>query len=241
VSLPRSIEGAVNGVLIFSCEHAGNDIPSRYARYFADSAAKEALQSHRGWDPGSAELGAHLARDLAAPLILQRVSRLLVECNRSEGHPRLFSEWAASMSEREREEVVEGYWRPHRAGVRAMVQNAPIGRTVVHVGVHTFTPVWNGRRRSTDIGLLYDPRRAPEAFVARRWKTHLARALAPEGLKVHLNRPYRGWTDALTTTLRREFPATRYVGLELEVSQGIIPLSHGALRALSSSLSAAVG
>jgi hypothetical protein len=40
-------------------------------------------------------------------------------------------------------------------------------------------------------------------------------------LRVKKNYPYRGWTDGLTTTLREQFPAKRYVGLELEVNQAL--------------------
>ena len=44
-------------------------------------------------------------------------------------------------------------------------------------------------------------------------------------LAIHLNRPYRGWTDGLTSSLRRELPEDRYVGVELEVSQRLATTS----------------
>lgn len=160
-----------------------------------------------------------MAKALDAPLVVQRVSRLLVECNRSLRHPRLFSEFSRGMSADEREDVVERFWRSHRERVRARVLEA--GGLTVHIGVHTFTPFWKGRERETDIGLLFDPARTAEGRFVRAWRASL-RGGAPGGrdaLRIHLNRPYRGWTDGLVTTLRQEFPQARYLGLELEVSQ----------------------
>jgi hypothetical protein len=36
---------------------------------------------------------------------------------------------------------------------------------------------------------------------------------------VRRNYPYRGWSDGLTTALRRRFAERAYVGIELEVNQ----------------------
>lgn len=133
--------------------------------------------------------------------------------------------------------MLERYWSRHRNAVRRHVDAAPPGLTVVHLAVHSFTPVWKGRRRPTDIGLLYDSRRRMEADLARRWRRELKRLVGREGrsdgvarpvtlknLRIHLNRPYRGWTDGLTSTLRAEYDETRYLGIELEVSQRLVPL-----------------
>jgi hypothetical protein len=55
-------------------------------------------------------------------------------------------------------------------------------------------------------------------------------------MKVHLNRPYRGWTDGLTTSFRAEFPPTRYLGFELEVSQALVPVDPWIVTLLAESL-----
>jgi predicted N-formylglutamate amidohydrolase len=226
---------------VVSCEHAGNAVPPEYRHLFASENARAALDSHRGWDPGSEPIGRRLAEALDAPLAVQRVSRLLVECNRSLGHPRLWSEFSVGLSDGDKAIVLERYWRAHRTAVRRLVEESAHGTLVVHVGVHTFAPVWKGRARGTDMGLLYDPRRALEREIAGRWKSGLVAAFADQGLRVHLNRPYRGWTDGLTTTLRAELPATRYVGLELEVSQRLAPLDARAAAHVAETLRAAMG
>ncbi len=204
--------------VVISCEHAANRIPRPYRSLFDSPAARVALDSHRGWDPGSLELGRTLAHELSAPLIICPFSRLLIEPNRSDDSPQLYSEWTRILPAEERAALQTSLYTPHRERVAGEVQAAlAAARAVVHVSVHTFTPVWKGTRRPTDVGLLYDHRQTREVAVVRAWRRRLQRA-TPD-LTVHLNRPYRGWTDGLTTAFRRRFPAGDYVGLELEVNQ----------------------
>lgn len=204
--------------LVVSCEHAGNRVPPECRALFRGH--KRVLDSHRGWDPGALELARTLSRTLDAPLVATTVSRLVVECNRSIGHRQLFSEFTRGLGREERTRLLDRYYHPHRGAVEAVVKSAlRTHARVVHVGVHTFTPLLNGRARTADIGLLYDPRRADEAHVVDVWM-HALLWEAPL-LRVKKNYPYRGWTDGLTTTLRGKFGARRYLGIELEVSQGL--------------------
>jgi predicted N-formylglutamate amidohydrolase len=241
VTTSSSTDRAVRDVhVVMSCEHAGNRVPARYASLFSTPAARKALESHRGWDPGAGALAGMLARRLGAPLVAQDVSRLLVECNRSADHPRLWSEFSRGLTDEERRQVVRRYWSAHRNAVRAAVAACPPG-LVVHVGVHTFTPVWRGRSRSTQVGLLFDPARPLEAELVARWKKALDAHPVTQALAVHRNRPYRGWTDGLTTTLRSELPDHRYAGIELEVSQALIPTGAELSSALADTLLQSLG
>ena len=94
------------------------------------------------------------------------------------------------------------------------------GRRVIHISSHSFTPQLDGKRRVADVGLLYDPARCGEAALCARWKTALA-AYAPQ-LRVRRNYPYAGKGDGLTSHLRRRFPPAAYVGIEVEINQGIV-------------------
>lgn len=204
--------------VVVSAEHGGRRVPRRWAAAFR--GRRELLDSHRGWDPGSLELGRELARRLEAPLVAATVTRLLVDCNRSEGSAALFSELTRALPEAERERIRLEHHSPHRRAVEAAVREALGGAgRVLHVAAHSFTPAWKGRTRDLDVGLLFDPRRGWEAAFVRRWRAALLE-LEPE-LRVRLNRPYRGWTDGLCTTLRGRLPAARYAGVELEVNQAI--------------------
>jgi len=204
--------------LVLSCEHGGNQIPAPYRGLFRGHARE--LASHRGWDPGALTLARTMSRSLDAPLVATTVSRLLVECNRSLSHRALFSAFTRGLPRDDKRAILAQYYHPHRGAVEAVVRSAIRSYgSVVHVGVHTFTPVLGGRRRNADIGLLYDPHRKAETVFCEMWMIALAR-FAPH-LHVRGNYPYRGWSDGLTTWLRGRFPARRYLGIELEVNQAL--------------------
>jgi len=203
--------------LVFSCEHGGHRVPAKSRRLLP---GERVLSSHRGWDPGALALARGLARRFEAPLIATTTTRLLVDTNRSIGHPRLFSEWSRQLPESERRQLVDRYWRPHRSAVEAAVRSR-LGRhgVVLHVSVHSFTPRLKGRTRPVDVAWLYDPARLAERAFVDDW----SRALKDRttGLRLRRNQPYRGTDDGLTTSLRALF-GPRYLGLELEVSQRLV-------------------
>jgi len=187
----------------------------------AFGGAREALASHRRWDLGSLEIAAAIAGELAAPLVVGRVSRLVVDCNRSATHPRVFSEWTKALDAPARTALLARWHAPHRARVEELVTGA-IGRggACAHISVHTFTPTLDGKARPMDVGLLYDPSRAQERDLARAWRAAMRR-VAP-ALVVRSNAPYRGVSDGLCTALRRRFGPKGYVGVELEVNQRLL-------------------
>jgi predicted N-formylglutamate amidohydrolase len=162
-----------------------------------------------------------LARAFRAPLVTSTISRLVVDLNRSIGHPQLFSAETRGAPAPVREEIIARYYRPYRAQVEHLVrQSASRGQRVIHISSHSFTPKLDGKLRRADVGLLYDPRRPGEAELCARWKASLA-AIAPE-LRVRRNYPYAGKADGLTSYLRLRFPQGVYVGVELEVSQSVV-------------------
>lgn len=206
-------------VLLLTCEHGGNVVPRRYAGLFRGRSAL--LRSHRGWDPGALVLAGVLSRRLRAPLLAASVTRLVVDLNRSPDHPAVFSAITRGLPGVERNRIMARHYHPYRNRVAHAVANAHnTGNAVVHVGVHSFTPVLRGKRRRTDIGLLYDPSRVHERALAERWRDALG--VAAPGLRVRMNDPYRGTSDGLTTTLRRACPRVAYAGLELEVNQRLV-------------------
>ena len=202
--------------LLITCEHGGNRIPAAYARLFRGASA--VLNSHRGWDPGALTLARQLAKSLRRPLLPVTVSRLFVEANRAPTNRRIWSAYTKGLPLAERKAILDRYWRPHRTLVEKTVASA-IGRgnRVLHIAVHSFTPVLDGEVRNADIGLLYDSRRKRERAVCRSWG-RLVRGL-DRSLRVRYNYPYPGATDGLATWLRKRHPETRYVGIELEINQ----------------------
>ena len=218
--------------IVITCEHAGNRVPTEYAHLFASARAQTALKTHRGYDLGALPIARTLGRQLDVSVISHDVTRLLVDVNRSVGHPRLFSEFSRALTVAERAEVLERHYEPHRRAVLAAVEHhVSAGQRVLHLSVHSFTPRLNGRVRTAEVGLLYDPVRRAEADFSARWKGALEAGGTSRGLgrrnkqsdwRIRRNYPYRGASDGLTTSLRRAFPRTSYLGIELEVNQAML-------------------
>ena len=202
--------------LIVSCEHGGNRVPTRYADLF--HGCRRVLASHRGYDPGSLELGRTLARRLHAPLYASTTTRLLVELNRSVGHARLFSEFTAALDKSRQRQLLSQHYYPHRNRVEAAIASCTAGSEfALHLSVHTFTPQLNGQIRHADIGLLYDPLRVGEKQICHHWRRCLLEVRGD--LRLRRNYPYLGKADGFTTHLRRQFTVDQYAGIELEVNQ----------------------
>jgi predicted N-formylglutamate amidohydrolase len=202
-----------------TCEHGGNRIPALYRPLFRGQRAL--LDSHRGYDPGSLVMAKALTSAFAAPLVASTVSRLLIDLNRPIGHPQLFSAMTRAAPAQARAQIIEQHYRPYHMQVERLVGEALAGgHRVIHISSHSFTAELDGRVRDADVGLLYHPGRRGEAEVCARWKETLA-AMAPK-LRVRRNYPYAGKGDGLTSHLRARFAQCDYVGIELEVNQGIV-------------------
>lgn len=223
--------------LLVTCEHGGNRIPARYRHLFKGREAL--LETHRGYDAGALLMARELAAAFEAPLLMSTVSRLLVDLNRSPGHPRLFSEATRGAPAEMRREILARHYLPYRGQVESHVARAIAkGRRVVHIASHSFTPVLDGEVRDADIGLLYDPQRPGELALCLAWQAALKRA-AP-GLRVRRNYPYRGTSDGLTVHLRRRFAKQAYAGIELEINQRRVAPGSAAWRDLRRNLVAAL-
>ncbi len=221
--------------IVLSCEHGGNQVPPRYRFAFETPRAAKALQSHRGYDLGALFIAESLAKRFRVRLIGSHVSRLVVDLNRSPGHPRLLSEFMSGLDGAEREKVLRKHYFPHRERVESEIRrHVAKGRTTLHVGIHSFTPRLGGNTRRADLGLLYDPKRAQEKELCVAWRRSI-RAHAPE-LRVRRNYPYRGDADGLTTTLRRVFAPDSYLGIELELNQALLTRADGSHEALAAAV-----
>jgi len=204
---------------IITCEHGGNRIPAPYRGLFRGQRAL--LDSHRGYDAGALVMAKALARACRAPLVASTTSRLLIDLNRSIGHPQLFSVATRGAPAETRAQIVEQHYRPYRGQVERLVTQAVSrGHRVIHISSHSFTAELGGRVRVADVGLLYNPGRRAEAEVCARWKESLT-VSAPE-LRVRRNYPYAGKADGLTSHLRLRFAESDYVGIELELNQSIV-------------------
>lgn len=116
--------------------------------------------------------------------------------------------------------LLEKYHRPYWNEVTDHLRNLQEQGPVLHLGIHSFTPVFEGRERTTELGLLFDPSRPRETELCQRWREEI-QGLAP-GFKVHFNRPYRGTGNGLITAFRENFSKRLYAGIEVEINQGLL-------------------
>jgi predicted N-formylglutamate amidohydrolase len=205
--------------LILTCEHAGNDVPEKYAPLFR--AHHHLLPTHRGWDPGALLLAREMAARFSAPLCFATTTRLLVDLNRSVGTPQLHSEATRRLPIAERRQILDRYYHPHRRGVdEAVAALLATGDRVVHIASHSFTPELHGHVRTADIGLLYDPGRPGEVVFCNAWLAALRKA--DPSLRLRRNYPYLGKSDGVAQALRRKHRPDAYVGIELELNQRFV-------------------
>lgn len=212
----------MNDCYIITCEHAGNDIPEKYQPLFENQG--QVLNSHSGWDPGSLDIAKFLAENLLAPIYFQTESRLLVELNRSVNHHQLFSIYTRNLNVVEQQELLLNYYFPYRDQVEQEIMGKiQEGFRVIHLSIHTFTPVWMGRKRKTDIGILFDPDREEE----KKWAEQFQKTLQDDltGFEISHNEPYLGIDDGFTTYLRKQLNTPAYLGIELEINQKYVGTS----------------
>lgn len=205
--------------IVITCEHAGNKVPAAYKSLFISDYA--VLKTHEAYDIGAAEAARILAAGLSAPFFLSSITRLIIDVNRSIGHPSLFSRFSRMLDRQKKNLLLERYYRAFRVPVENLVKSSvEKGELILHVSVHSFTPVLHRRRRNTDIGLLYDPSREKERLFCNLLKRNIY--AAEKDFRVRLNYPYQGISDSMVTFLRKQLPPVAYIGVELEINQKIL-------------------
>lgn len=194
------VNAAGRGDFVLICEHAGNFIPPEMHDL---GLAPGLTTSHIAWDPGALPVARELSHILDSPLIAQRVSRLVYDCNRppesesaipevSEVHP---VPGNRGLTPEARQARVEAVYEPFRDAVAAHLDARRVaGSDPLMVTVHSFTPVYKGVRRAFDVGILHDT-------DTRFADAVLQHAGTDGGLAVRRNEPY-GPEDGVTHTLR---------------------------------------
>lgn len=201
--------------LLLSCEHASNSIPQALWGLFLPQQGL--LNTHEGYDIGALDVAKILAEKWNAPLFNGSVSRLVVDLNRSLHHQNCFSRITTTLPPAQKREIIETYYRPYREAIQQFIEEY---QPVLHLSIHSFTPILRGINRNADLGLLYDPARSNELALAAQWINRL-KQLHPT-LRVRRNYPYLGKGDGLTSYLRKRFPTSAYCGFEIEMNQTAI-------------------
>ena len=200
---------------VITCEHAGNRIPSWCLPLFEKH--QRLLATHRAFDAGAYETARQMARFFAVPLFATKISRLVIDCNRSLGSTHLFSPITRPLPFHKKNMLRKHYYEPYRTAVEAHLFRLVQRYRVYHFSIHSFTPVKNGVRRTNDIGLLYDPKRVYEKHLCMMMQQEMHRH--DPALRIRYNYPYRGIADGFTRYLRTVFLPEEYCGIEIEINQ----------------------
>ena len=213
------INPAARGTVLIVCEHASSRLPESVGTL---GLSAEALSSHIAWDPGALAVAREMARLLDATLIAQRFSRLVYDCNRPPEAAGAMPETSEiyqipgnrGLSQRDRDSRTRALYLPfHQAVSDEIDRRAARGQETVIVTMHSFTPVYMGRQRAVEIGILHDEdSRLADAMLS-----------AATGLPydIRRNEPY-GPADGVTHTLIKHGLARGLKNVMIEVRNDII-------------------
>lgn len=216
VSVHRE-HGASRIVLI--ADHAGQRVPCALGSL---GLPQSELDRHIGWDIGIDGVTRRLADLLDAVAILQRYSRLVIDCNRPPGAigsiapvsdgteiPGNAALSADAAAARTRE-----IFMPYHQRIAQELDARDALNPPVLIAMHSFTPVFGGQSRPWHTGVLYQR----DTRLARR----LLAALREEpGMVVGDNQPY-AVSDATDYAIPVHGERRGLLHVELEIRQDLI-------------------
>lgn len=219
---PVALENtSARGRIVLVCEHASRVLPKAVGTL---GLSEDALASHIAWDPGALAVSRLLARKLDATLIFQRFSRLVYDCNRPPESPAAMPAKSevfdvpgnAGLDKAARDARTEALYLPFRAALSNLVKSRIAeGRPPVIVTMHSFTPIYFGKPRAVEIGILHDS-------DSRLADAMLAAAERSDGrYDVRRNEPY-GPQDGVTHTLREHALANGLANVMIEVRNDLV-------------------
>jgi predicted N-formylglutamate amidohydrolase len=157
----REFNAGGHSPFLLTCDHYGRLIP----RGLGDLGLPESERTrHIAWDIGIAGVAEALSKHLGAHLIVQRYSRLVIDCNRppdaASSIPRISEATTISgnegisreAAEMRRAQIFDPY---HRRIGEIIDQRGSTAMPTVLVSLHSFTPVYAGIARPWHIGTLY--------------------------------------------------------------------------------------
>ncbi|MGQ3076521.1 MULTISPECIES: N-formylglutamate amidohydrolase [Rhizobium/Agrobacterium group] len=207
-----------SGVVVV-CEHASSVLPKSAGDL---GLSPEALSSHIAWDPGALAIARRVSQALDAVLVHQRFSRLIYDCNRPPESPAAMPEKSEifeipgnhALSVAERYARTAALYIPFHDRISAEISRLEAeGRKPVVVTMHTFTPVYFGKPREVEIGILHD--------TDSRLADAMLEAAQGGPYRVERNSPY-GPEDGVTHTLRLHAIPQGFANVMIEVRNDLV-------------------
>jgi predicted N-formylglutamate amidohydrolase len=219
--------GGAAGTIIFLCDHAANDVPHELGTL---GLIQSDFAAHIAYDIGAAGLTRGLADRFAAPAILARWSRLVIDLNRGADDPTVVMKLSdgrivpgnRAADRTEIAERIARYHAPYHEAIAARIAAARVqGIVPVLVSIHSFTPIWRGTARPWHIGILWDK-------DGRLAKPLMARLQREPDIVVGDNEPYSG--ELQNDCLYRHGTMNGLAHVLIEVRQDLIADETGIVR-----------
>ena len=214
------------------CDHASNYIPTEYNGLGLNKAI---LDTHIAYDIGVKEVALNISEFLQCPLVMSNFSRLLIDANRGIDDPTLIMRISDG-------NIIEGnknissiincndkkrrikffYDMYHNKILKIINRSISIKVFPAIISIHSFTPLWKGTKRSTDLGILWDSDdRLPNIFFNYLSKSY-------KDMDIGNNAPYSGRMK--NDTLYKHGTSQGLANILIEIRQDLILDSKGQLK-----------
>lgn len=229
--------------LLVSCETAGTEMPESF--FAGPNAQVPAIEHADGAvDFVGLEMAERVADRLGSPLVRNPHRLDLIDVTRSLKHPHLLGPSTSGFSAEQKRHFIEMAYTAYFLQVREEVSQILDEFTfAVHLSFRSFDPKLGGKRRRTDVGLLYDATRLDEVDFCVDWIDQQY-DINPN-VRMRRNYPRRGTANHLHKVLRQQFPAEHYLGIEVWMNRAWaarnVRLREEAIESLCESLKVTIG
>ena len=201
--------------VVLLCEHASEALPEPWSWSQADQRLRG---THWAIDIGVAELCRELVHELGCSALLARFTRLLIDANRPLSASTLMRTMAdgnvvalnQNVDSDDRAARIAGYWVPYHTAARELVARHD---DAVVIGIHSFTPCYEGETRTMEVGVLFDQDEDFGCWAYEQFKLM--------GFKVALNEPYSGRNGLMYSPQHHASEHGRKT-VELEIRQDLL-------------------
>lgn len=174
---------------VLVCEHASNRLPKKLGTL---GLSQEDLARHIAWDIGASAMAEALSRLMDAPLVQQRYSRLAYDCNRPPESPDAIPETSEvfpvpgnrNLKPADRLARISEIYRPFHHAIEALLDTRTTsGLPSSIVTLHSFTPVYKGKERKVELGILHDRDMRLSSYLVKGFPNFDTRLNEPYGPK----------------------------------------------------------
>ena len=210
------------------CDHSSNEIPKSYKNLGVSS---KDLESHIAYDLGASDLASNLSESLNCSLIMANFSRLLIDPNRGMDDPTLIPKISEGKiitgnmnlsiynNDKEKNKRISKFYSPYHKAIDKFINNSLDNRKIPKIlSIHSFTPIWKGKEREIDVGILWDrDDRLSKIFLN-----------SLKNIKLGNNKPYSGRLK--NDTLYKHATSNGIPNVLIEFRQDLLKKKHDRLR-----------